>query len=127
MALFRSVRAVGFTLSGKRLFPLAAVALVLLGMGATASAQVDQAPVFSLQLSEPEGREPWTIGIRILFLLTVLSLAPALLTLLTSFTRVVIVLGLLRQAMGTLHSPPNQVVDRPCLVSDIVYHDAGVG
>jgi len=39
-----------------------------------------------------------------------LTVAPALLMLVTSFTRVVIVLGLLRQALGTLHAPPNQVM-----------------
>jgi len=66
--------------------------------------------MISLQLNGPPGDEPWTIGIKILFLLTALSLAPALLVLVTSFTRVVIVLGLLRQAMGTLHAPPNQVL-----------------
>ena len=73
-------------------------------------AQSTPDPLLSLQLSGSEGSEPWSIGIRILVLLTVLSLAPALLTLLTSFTRLIIVLGLLRQAMGTMHAPPNQVV-----------------
>ena len=73
-------------------------------------AQGTQDPLLTFQLSGGEGAEPWTIGIKILVLLTVLSLAPALLTLLTSFTRLVIVLGLLRQAMGTMHAPPNQVV-----------------
>lgn len=75
-----------------------------------AMAQDATNPVVTLQVSGMEDKEPWTIGIRILVLLTILTLAPALLVLLTSFTRVVIVLGLLRQAMGTLHAPPNQVV-----------------
>ena len=86
------------------------VVCIGIGLGASAFAQASPDPVVSLQLSGPQDSEPWTIGIRILFLLTVLTLAPALLTLVTSFTRVVIVLGLLRQAMGTLHAPPNQVV-----------------
>lgn len=46
----------------------------------------------------------------LLFLLTVLSLAPALLVLMTPFTRIVIVLSMLRQAMGTPQIPPNQVI-----------------
>ncbi|GJL53254.1 MAG: flagellar biosynthetic protein FliP [Nitrospirales bacterium] len=79
-------------------------------MGTQAYAQVKQDPLLSFQLSGADGAEPYSIGIKILVLLTVLSLAPALLTLLTSFTRLVIVLGLLRQAMGTMHAPPNQVV-----------------
>lgn len=92
-------------------FPIIAGALgVLVLMATNGYAQGTQDPLLSFQLSGGEGSEPWTIGIRILVLLTVLSLAPALLTLLTSFTRLVIVLGLLRQAMGTMHAPPNQVV-----------------
>jgi flagellar biosynthetic protein FliP len=49
-------------------------------------------------------------SLNILLLLTVLSLAPAVLVLCTCFTRVVIVLGLLRQALGTQGLPPSQVV-----------------
>jgi len=74
------------------------------------SAQATKDPTISLQVSGLDASEPWTFGIRILFLLTVLTVAPALLMLVTSFTRVVIVLGLLRQALGTMHAPPNQVM-----------------
>jgi len=49
-------------------------------------------------------------GMQILALLTVLSLAPAILTMLTSFVRIVVVLGFVRRALGTLEVPPNQVV-----------------
>ena len=48
--------------------------------------------------------------LEIVFLLTVLSLVPSILVLLTSFTRVVIVFSLLRHAMGTQQVPPNMVV-----------------
>ncbi|NPV06690.1 MAG: flagellar type III secretion system pore protein FliP [Anaerolineae bacterium] len=50
------------------------------------------------------------IGVQILLLLTVLSLAPALLVLMTSFTRIVIVLSFVRSAIGTQQVPPNQVL-----------------
>lgn len=83
---------------------------MIAGMSVFALAQSPTDQALTLQLSGMEDKEPWTIGIRILVLLTILTLAPALLVLLTSFTRVVIVLSLLRQAMGTLHAPPNQVV-----------------
>ncbi len=73
-------------------------------------AQTTNDPTISLHVSGLDATEPWTFGLRILFMLTVLTLAPALLMLVTSFTRVVIVLGLLRQALGTLHAPPNQVM-----------------
>ena len=48
--------------------------------------------------------------IQLLFILTVLSLAPAILLMLTSFTRIVVVLSLLRQAMGTQQMPTNQII-----------------
>ena len=50
------------------------------------------------------------ISLKILFLITILSLAPAILITATSFTRIVIVLSLLRQALGIPQSPPNQVI-----------------
>ncbi len=56
------------------------------------------------------GEEDFAVPIQLLLLLTVLSLAPAIIILTTSFTRLVIVFGLLRQAMGTMQSPPNQVI-----------------
>jgi flagellar biosynthetic protein FliP len=46
----------------------------------------------------------------IVFLVTVISLAPAILVMTTSFTRIIVVLGFLRQAMATQQSPPNQVI-----------------
>jgi flagellar biosynthesis protein FliP len=46
----------------------------------------------------------------LLFLLTILSLAPSLLVMTTSFTRIIVVLGFLRQAMATQQTPPNQVL-----------------
>lgn len=49
-------------------------------------------------------------ALQIVFLLTVLSLAPAILLMLTSFTRIVIVLALLRQSLGVPQLPPNQVL-----------------
>ena len=47
---------------------------------------------------------------QIIVLLTVLSLAPAILLMMTSFTRIIIVLALLRQALGTQQLPPNQIL-----------------
>lgn len=50
------------------------------------------------------------ISLKILFLITILSLAPAILVTATSFTRIVIILSLLRHALGIPQSPPNQVI-----------------
>lgn len=49
-------------------------------------------------------------SLTIVFLITILSLAPALLVMTTSFTRIIVVLGFLRQALGTQQTPPNQVM-----------------
>ena len=51
-----------------------------------------------------------SVSIRIVALLTVLTVAPALLLLTTSFTRIIIVLGFVRRALGTQEVPPNQVI-----------------
>lgn len=63
-----------------------------------------------------DGPEVWTSpgglssALKIMLLLTVLSLAPAILMMTTSFIRIVVVLGLLRQALGTQQLPPSQVI-----------------
>lgn len=49
-------------------------------------------------------------SLQILFLLTIISLAPSILIMMTSFTRIIIVLSLMRNAMGLQQSPPNQVL-----------------
>jgi flagellar biosynthetic protein FliP len=61
---------------------------------------------------DPQSPEPKqvTSGVQLLVLLTVLSLAPAVLILATSFTRIVIVLSMLRSAIGTQAIPPNQII-----------------
>jgi len=50
------------------------------------------------------------ITLKLIFLITILSLAPAILITITSFTRIVIILSLLRHALGTPQTPPNQVI-----------------
>lgn len=60
---------------------------------------------------DPQGNpQQVTNAVQLLVLLTVLSLAPAIIILATSFTRIVIVLSMLRSALGTPSIPPNQVV-----------------
>jgi flagellar biosynthetic protein FliP len=54
--------------------------------------------------------EKMATGIQLLFIFTILSLAPAILLMLTSFTRVVVVFSLLRHALGTQQMPPNQII-----------------
>jgi flagellar biosynthetic protein FliP len=63
-----------------------------------------------IQLPDLTKRENFSSALQILILLTILSLAPAILLMMTSFTRIVIVFSLLRQALGTQQLPPNQVL-----------------
>lgn len=72
---------------------------------------------FNLSLNSGDG-SPQSVSqtVQILLLLTVLSLAPSILVMMTAFTRIVIVLSLLRQAMGTPMLPPNQVLVAMALI-----------
>jgi len=76
----------------------------------TASANPALSPSLPIQLPDLTKRENFSSAMQIIILLTVLSLAPAILILTTSFTRIIIVLSLLRQALGTQQLPPNQVL-----------------
>ncbi len=67
-------------------------------------------PIPPINIQVGEGREGFLNAIRIVLLLTILTLAPSLLMLMTSFTRIVIALFLLRQAIGVVQVPPNQVL-----------------
>ena len=71
-----------------------------------------QAQVLPAVTSSPAagGGTQWSLSIQTLLLLTSLTFLPALLLMMTSFTRIIIVLSLLRHAMGTQTSPPNQVL-----------------
>jgi flagellar biosynthetic protein FliP len=62
------------------------------------------------KLPDLSTRENFSAAMQIIILMTVLSLAPAILIMMTSFTRMIIVLSLLRQALGTQSLPPNQII-----------------
>ena len=67
-------------------------------------------PLINLGLNESAEPGEVSVVLQIFLLMTVLSIAPAILIMLTSFTRIVIVLSVLRQAMGTHSMPPNQII-----------------
>jgi len=58
----------------------------------------------------PGGGQTYTLSLQTLILVSALTFIPILLLMTTSFLRIVIVLSLLRQAIGTVQSPPNQVI-----------------
>ncbi|MCU0596656.1 MAG: flagellar type III secretion system pore protein FliP [Desulfobacterota bacterium] len=67
-------------------------------------------PSLKIGVDKAEGPGDVSLLLQILFLLTVLTVAPALLILMTSFTRLVVVLSFLRHALGTQQTPSNQVI-----------------
>jgi flagellar biosynthesis protein FliP len=90
----------------KILLPLS----VILAIGFDVIAQTVPIPSFNLQVGQSTDPGQVATSLQIIALLTVLSLAPAILIMTTSFTRIIIVLSFIRNALGTQQSPPNQVL-----------------
>ena len=84
------------------------VLLPLLAFAAPAFA----APEFPILSVEPtaDGGQSYSVTMQVLFLMTLLSLLPAALIMTTSFTRIIIVLAILRQGLGTAQTPSNQIL-----------------
>jgi flagellar biosynthesis protein FliP len=61
-------------------------------------------------LTAINGGQPLALSLQLLLLMTVLAVLPSILLMMTSFTRIIIVLSILRQALGLQQSPPNQVL-----------------
>ena len=86
------------------LLALAALALPALAVAADAGGM----PVLSVV--SKGGAQTYSLTVQVLVLMTLLSVLPAIVLSMTAFTRIVIVLSILRQALGTPTTPPNQVV-----------------
>jgi flagellar biosynthesis protein FliP len=89
---------------------LAALALGLDAFAAAAPSNVLSLPGVELKVAPGNQREEVALAIKVIVGLTVLSLAPALLVCVTSFVRIVIVLSMLRHAIGMQETPPNTVL-----------------
>ncbi|MGG6313536.1 flagellar type III secretion system pore protein FliP [Paenibacillus macerans] len=81
----------------------------VLAVSVASAEPVDPIPNIGIQIGD-SGGAPSTSSLSIILLITVLSIAPAILVLMTSFTRIVIVLGFVRSSLGTQQMPPNQVL-----------------
>ncbi len=81
--------------------------LVMLGMPATALAQ---AGGIEATLGRLGSGQSLSLSLQILLLMSVLTILPSLVLMMTSFTRIIIVLSILRQALGLQQTPPNQVL-----------------
>ena len=67
-------------------------------------------PNLSLGLKSTNNPQEIVSAVKIILMLTVLTLAPAILIMMTAFTRIIIVLSFVRQALGTQQMPPNQLL-----------------
>lgn len=60
--------------------------------------------------ANPDGGQTWSLTLQVLVLMTLLTLLPGIVLAMTSFTRIIVVFSILRQALGTGQAPPNQVM-----------------
>ena len=85
------------------------IVLALL-IGGAVPAEAIPLPTFQLGMEDVDDPGKVSSALQILFLLTILTLAPSILIMTTSFARIIIVLSFLRQAMGTQQTPPTQIL-----------------
>jgi flagellar biosynthetic protein FliP len=99
-------------LAGRIGFLIAAALLgaLLAALPSHVRAQAAPAGGLPLLIGQSAGSTSYSVPVQTLLFFTALSFLPAVLLMMTSFTRIVIVLSLLRQALGTQAAPPNQVV-----------------
>ena len=87
---------------------LLAVGLPLLLLLLPVMVQAQDMTVLSVR--DADGGQDYSVKLQILLLMTVLSLIPGIVLMMTSFTRIIIVLAILRQALGLAQSPPNRIL-----------------
>jgi flagellar biosynthetic protein FliP len=99
--------------NNKHLLALILILIIVFSFSINISAQEFNIPDINLDISSPnqegEGND-LVLSLRILALLTVLSLAPAIVIMFTSFTRIIIVFSIMKQALSVRNMPPNQVL-----------------
>lgn len=93
----------------KIIFALAAFVVFAIIVPASSQAQIP-IPRVTFGVDSAENPQDVAVTLQVLFLLTILTLAPSILILCTSFTRIIIVLSFLRRALGTQSTPSNQIL-----------------
>lgn len=92
------------------LFTTIFLSLVLVSRVFAETATEPTSPLLSLNIASGDNPSDFVPAIKVVGLLTLLTFGPAILLLMSSFTRVLMVLSFLRQAMGTQNLPPNQIL-----------------
>lgn len=89
---------------------LTAVAIMLLFQNNCMAAPVFPIPNINLDIGTSDNPNDLVVSLQILLALTILTIAPSIIIMVTSFTRIVVVLSFVRNALGTQQMPPNQVL-----------------
>lgn len=87
-----------------------ALALALGALTVSAGGAEAQATLPALTMTETDGGTTWSLSFQMLALMTALTVLPSIVLGMSAFTRIIIVLSILRQALGTQATPPNQVL-----------------
>ena len=87
-----------------------AVSLGLVLLGASCSAAAAPGLQAVQVVTGPQGEQIYSVSIQLLAIMTALTLLPAALIMMTVFTRIIVVLAILRQALGTAQTPSNQIL-----------------
>ncbi len=95
--------------SARRLVYIVLLAVLLAGIQTSAYGASSDLTLITSQTTE-DGESSYSISLQVLFLMTMLSMLPAVLMSVTAFTRIVVVLAILRQALGLMQTPSNQVI-----------------
>ena len=95
-----------------------ALAVALLASGVAGAGPLDLTVLQSAPQSG--GGTSYSVPLQLLLLMSALTILPSLLLMATSFTRIIIVLSILRQALGTAQTPPNQVLIGVALVASML-------
>ena len=94
----------------KKILGVALFAALTLILAATAGAEPLSLPTVSVGVGKVSKPADVSVVLQIFFMFTIISLAPSLLMMTTSFTRIVVVLSFLRSALGTQQAPSNQII-----------------
>ena len=99
-------------LTGRRAVKCSIILALVIGLCAAVSAQGGglSIPKINIGLDSSKNPKDVAVTLQILFMMTILTLAPSILIMTTAFTRIIIVLSLLRSALGIPQVPPNQVL-----------------
>jgi flagellar biosynthetic protein FliP len=100
-----------FRLSGRSLALLSLIPLLIWMPSALGQDQgIPGIPAFTVTPGDTEGTEEYSVSLQILAFMTALTFLPAMLMMMTSFTRIIVVFAILRQALGLQSTPSNQIL-----------------